>query len=153
MRALLVLVGLSLSACLSPPATSERATDAARDLNIAARFGRLEVARTLTSDAARKGFVDRRAQWGKEIRVMDVELAGFSMTDGEKALVEVDYSWSRENESLLRTTRVSQEYRDPGGGFRLVREKRLSGDLGLFGEPSEREPARPDVQFATKTIQ
>jgi hypothetical protein len=42
-----------------------------------------------------------------------------------------------------------------GGGWKLVRERRLQGDLGLFGEPSPKPETgpHPDVHFATKTIQ
>ncbi|HET9932139.1 MAG TPA: hypothetical protein VFQ35_15655 [Polyangiaceae bacterium] len=156
MRALFCSLALAATACLAPPAASERATDAARSLNVAARFGRMDVALGLTSDAVRKTFLEHRASWGKDLRVLDVELVGFEMAASDRAKVEVEYAWSRLNESLLRSTRVTQEWRDAGGGFRLVREKRSSGDLGLFGEalPAQVEPSpRRDAQFATKVIQ
>jgi hypothetical protein len=156
MRVPLCIVLLSATACLAPPAASERATDAARSLNVAARFGRMDVALGLTADAVRKSFLEHRAAWGKDVRVMDVELVGFDMPSGDRAHVEVEYAWSRVDESLLRSTRVSQEWRDVGGGFRLTREKRSGGDLGLFGEalPAPAEPSpRRDAQFATKVIQ
>jgi len=155
MRAVIAGLGLLLGACLSPPASSERAADAARTLNVAARFGRMEQALLLTSEAGRKIFEEHRKLWGTDIRVFDVELASFTMKDGYHAMIEVDYSWSRVSEADLRTTRVSQEFRDPGGGFKLVREKRLSGDVGLFGEAMDAAPTerRHDTQFATKTIQ
>ncbi|MFZ5896473.1 MAG: hypothetical protein ACOY0T_35795 [Myxococcota bacterium] len=155
MRVTLCLLALA-TGCLAPPSASERATDAARSLNVAARFGRMDVALGLTSDAMRKSFLEHRANWGKDVRVMDVELVGFEMPTGDRARVEVEYAWSRTNESLLRSTRVAQEWLDGGGGFRLVREKRSSGDLGLFGEalPATNEPSqRRDAQFATKVIQ
>jgi hypothetical protein len=50
---------------------------------------------------------------------------------------------------------VLQEWSsEGGGGWRLVREKRVSGDVGLFGEPVAPASAtpRPDVQFATRVI-
>lgn len=155
MRVLLCAILLSATACLAPPAASERATDAARSLNVAARFGRMDVALGLTADAVRQSFLKHRAAWGKDVRVMDVELVGFDMSAGDRAQVEVEYAWSRVNEAQLRSTRVAQEWRDLGGGFRLVREKRSGGDLGLFGEPlpPAMEPSpRRDAQFATKVI-
>lgn len=155
MRRLLPLFLLALAGCLSPPGAAERATDAARDLNLAARFGRMDVAIELTNPAVRKQFAEHRAKWGKEIRVLDVEMGGLNMVSGDRADVEVDYSWTRLTDGTLRTTRVAQEWRDNGGGFLLARERRLSGDLGLFGEalpaPAEEGP-RQDVQFATKVI-
>lgn len=154
MRLSLSVLGLVVAGCLAPPGASERATDAARELNLASRFGRMDVALGLTSDGVRRTFLEHRAAWGKDVRVLDVELGSFSMTSGDHAAVEVDYSWSRSNETQLRTTRVAQDWRDAGGGFKLVRERRVAGDTGLFGEPGpvpETAPSR-DVQFATKVI-
>jgi hypothetical protein len=66
----------------------------------------------------------------------------------------VDYAWARVDEGTLRATRVAQDWHDRGRGFQLVRERRVSGDLGLFGEPVEdtaSEP-RPDTHFPVKVI-
>jgi hypothetical protein len=142
------------SACGVPP-VSERVTDAARDLNVAARFGRMDIAAGHTADAARENFLSRRAAWGHSVRILDVELAGMEMPDGSHAKVQVDYSWTRVSEGVVRTTRIAQDWEDTGKGWKLVREKRVQGDLGLFGEPvpaTSSEP-HPDVQFATKVIQ
>jgi hypothetical protein len=141
------------AACLAPAPAAERATDAARELNVAARFGRMDVALSRTSAGARANFLRHRSDWGREIRIVDVELAGLSMPDSERALVEVDYAWTRMGEGVLRTTRVAQHWRDSEGSWRLEREQRTAGDLGLFGEPVtlQRPPAR-DVHFATKVI-
>jgi len=142
------------SACGVPPA-SERATDAARDLNVAARFGRMDIALNHTSGAARQNFLSRRSAWGQSVRVVDVELAGMEMPDGTHAKIQVDYSWTRVSEGVLRTTRIAQDWEDAGTGWKLVREKRVQGDLGLFGEPVATTSSEPhqDVQFATKVIQ
>jgi hypothetical protein len=154
MRFILLSLALSVSACLAPPSAAERATDAARNLNVAARFGRMDVAMELTNQGVRKKFIENRAAWGKDVRVLDVELASFNMPAGDRAEVEIDYSWSSMTDGQLRSTRISQEWRDPGGGFVLFRERRISGDLGLFGEqiPPSEAPPRHDVQFATKVI-
>jgi hypothetical protein len=86
---------------------------------------------------------------------VDVELASMTMPDGDHAEIQVDYAWTRIDEGVLRTTRVAQNWEDVGGGWKLVRERRLQGDLGLFGEPSPKPETgpHPDVHFATKTIQ
>jgi hypothetical protein len=152
---LLPLVLLVLASCLAVPSASERATDAARELNVAARFGRMDIAMGLTSGAARKNFLSRRGEWGRSVRIVDVELSSMTMPDGDHAEIHVDYSWTRVDEGVLRTTRIAQHWEDMGGGWKLVREKRLLGDLGLFGEPlpNARSEPHPDVQFATKTIE
>lgn len=150
----LTLLG-PIAACVRPPPPAERASDAARELNVAARFGEMTTAAGRTADGVRERFLERRASWGKDIRIVDVELAGLTMSDHEHAVVTVDYSWTRMDSGTLMATRVVQDFRDDNGTWRLTRERRLSGDTGLFGEPSasvERQP-RPDVQFETKVIQ
>ena len=157
MRAAFLCLALSAVACVMPPPPAERVADAARELNLAARFGRMEIALELTDKSVRPTFLEHRAAWGKQIRVLDVELSSFSMPSADRAQIEVDYAWSRVDEGTLRTTRIAQEWRDPGGGFRLVRERRVAGDLGLFGEAlpaslARDDAPRRDVQFETKVI-
>jgi hypothetical protein len=158
MPSLRLLVGLvvsvSWSACVTPPPPAERASDAARQLNVASRFGELASVIDMTSPRIRERFQARRSDWGKEVRVVDVELASLDLSDAHHAKVMVDFSWTRTNEGTLRATRVMQEWEAADGPWMLVREKRVSGDIGLFGERvAVREgPPHPDVQFPTKVI-
>jgi len=157
MRPLRLLVALlalaSASACIMPPPASERASDAARELNLAARFGRMDVATERTSVATRQQFLARHAEWGKSVRIVDVELAGLQMSDTFHALVYVDISWVHVDEGNLRVTRLAQTWQDEGKGWQMVRERRVTGDLGLFGERVARnDEPHPDVHFASKTI-
>jgi hypothetical protein len=152
-RLALLATAALLSACMLPPPASERVTDAARELNLATRFGRMDVAVSRTAAPLRQTFMRRRASWGGELRIVDLELVGLNMPDNKSALIEVDVSWVRMQDGRLRTTRVAQVWRDQGEGWLLTREKRLAGDLGLFGEPVKRSTKPPvDVHFATKTI-
>jgi hypothetical protein len=155
MRTALVLAGLlAVSGCMAPPSQAQRVTDAARELNVACRFGRMDVALGHTSPGARDQFLERRASWGRQVRVLDVELSGLRMRDEYNAVLHVDVAWVRDSESSMRTTRVAQIWRDGDGGWRLIREQRLSGDLGLFGESVPEPTAQPqrDVQFPTRVI-
>ena len=148
-----LLCALTLGACLVPPPASERATDAARELNIAARFGRIDVAAGRAAEGARSEFIRKRSGWGGDVRVVDVELSGLSMPDSEHAIFQVDYAWVRMDEGTLRSTRVSQHWSSAKGTWALEREQRVGGDVGLFGEHVEvLRPAQRDAQFATKTI-
>jgi hypothetical protein len=144
---------LVLGGCLAPPPASQRATDAARELNLAARFGRMDLAVGRTAPGARQQFISRRTEWGRSLRVVDVELAGLAMDEASKAVVYVDVAWVRNNEDELRSTRLAQTWQDQDHGWLLVREQRVSGDVGLFGEhvPIVRQPLR-DVHFPSKTI-
>jgi hypothetical protein len=140
--------------CLGPQTPAGKANDAARELNVQSRFGDISSIVSMTSPAVREEFLSRRAEWGRLIRVVDMELANFTQIDTDHASVMVDFSWTRVDEGTLHTTRVHQEWSDTGGAWQLVREKRASGDVGLFGErttPVEVAP-RPDVQFATRVI-
>jgi hypothetical protein len=144
---------LLLTACPMPPPASERATDAARELNVAARFGRIDIAAGRAADGAREEFMRKRAAWGGEIRVVDVELAGLSMPDSDHAVFQVDYAWMRMDEDTLRSTRVAQRWSSSKGAWALESEKRVAGDVGLFGEHVDvLRPEKRNAQFATKVI-
>ena len=153
-RAIALFLFALLSSCLQPPGPAELASDAARELNMTARYGELAGILGMTATGVRKEFVSRRAEWGKMVRVVDVELAGLTLQDRERADVLVDFSWARSDEGILKTPRVLQGWENTEGNWLLVREKRVSGDLGLFGEAVakvERGP-RPDVHFPTRVI-
>jgi len=151
--ALLAVCLLPVASCLAPPPASQRATDAARELNLAARFGRMDLAVGRTAPGAREQFIERRAQWGHSLRILDIELAGLSMNESTRALVYVDVAWVRMNEDELRSTRLAQTWHEQDHGWLLVREQRVSGDLGLFGEHVT-VVQRPlvDVHFPSRTI-
>jgi hypothetical protein len=102
----------------------------------------------------RPEFVSRRTEWGKLVRVVDVELAGITLEDREHANILVDFSWTRVDQGVLKTTRVLQVWEEERGDWQLVRERRVSGDLGLFGEAVASNDAapRPDVHFETRVI-
>jgi hypothetical protein len=148
----LVLVG-ALGACNPSQIPAREVSEVARDLNLAARFGRMDVAAERTSDAHRSQFLSSRSEWGKDVRVVDVELAQLDVPDSEKAEVIVDISWLRINENMLRSTRIRQSWENPGGGWRLSAEERIAGDFGLLGESVKvLRPEAHDAHFPTKTI-
>ncbi len=148
------VLAVSSSGCLRPSSRGQLVTEAAREMNLAARFGRLDIAAGHAAKGARKHFLSRRSQWGREIRVVDVELSSLNITKDDRALVHVDVAWVRMNEGELKSTRVAQVWRDQRGGWLLVREKRVAGAIGLFGEPvrPKRKKQSGDVHFPSKTI-
>jgi hypothetical protein len=149
---LLATAAILALGCVAPPTQATRATDAARELNLASRFGRMDIALGGTAPGARESFLERRVAWGKEVRIVDVELAGMAMKDELNAIIQVDIAWVRADDDTLRATRIAQTWRDDGG-WHLVREQRLAGDLGLFGERVQMTPVEQrDVQFPSKSI-
>lgn len=153
----LAISTLVLPACLPAPPPAQRVTEVAREVNEAARFGRMELALEHTAVGAQRHFAKRRSAWGKAVRVLDFELSGLAMRDAENATVMVDIQWMRLDEDSLQVTRVEQTWRGAieDRGWTLVRERRVGGALGLFGEQvarSDQKPVHGDVQFAAKTI-
>jgi hypothetical protein len=137
---------------MAPPTQAQRVTESAREMNLATRFGRMDVALGHAAKGAQQSFIERRGEWGKRVRIVDIELAGLSMKDELNATIQVDVAWVFVDDDTLRTTRIAQTWRDDGG-WHMVREQRLAGDLGLFGEPVElSRRGSADVQFESKTI-
>lgn len=152
-RHLLWIVVSTLGACMPSQVPAQEVSDVARDFNIATRFGRMDIAAEQTSEAHRSQFLASRSEWGKDVRVVDVELARLDVPDSEKAEVIVDVSWVRVDENLLRSTRLRQSWENPGGGWLLSSEQRVSGDVGLLGESVKvLRPEARDAHFPSKTI-
>ena len=148
-----VICAAIICSCLGPAPPATKAADAARELNIAARFGRMDIAANNTAAAAKAAFVERRRLWGGAIRVLDAEMANLTMIGPTEATVHVDFSWMRIDEQRLRITRVEQSWRNDEGSWLLVREHQIDGDIGLFGEgiPLKRQPHQ-DVHFPSRTL-
>jgi hypothetical protein len=153
MRRATLTLALAVQGCFATATPMQRVTDAARDMNMATRFGQVDVAVRHVTVAVQTDFLSRRAQWGKVIRVLDLELAGTHLADSEHATVTVDVVWSSVTDSLVRSTKLTQEWESERAGWKLVRERRLAGDIGLFGEPlPQLEPPHPDVHRPARTI-
>jgi hypothetical protein len=142
-----------LSACMPPPA--RKISDIARDVNVATRFGRMDVAIEHTAEGHRSEFLRKRADWGKEIRILDVEITKLELKEQDSAEVLVDVGWVRMSEGLLRSTRVKQQWKSLENDWQLDAEERFSGDIGLLGENVVvLHPEAPrDVHFPVKTLQ
>ncbi len=147
MRTRLVLVAalLSLPALGCPlggQSKPARAQEAALELNLNARFGRMELAAERVSPKARDQFFDRRKAWGGNVRVADYDLTALRMLKGEEdAETYVKVAWYRANEGDLRVTTIKQKWHDFKGDWKLTEEARVDGDLGLLGEPPAPAPA------------
>ncbi len=142
-----------MNGCFAPASPTMRVNDAAHDLNIATRFGKMELAVSHVDASVRTDFMARRSQWGREIRIIDVDLGSVEVRDETHALVTIDVSWVPLLDDILRSTRLTQTWEDKGQGWKLTREVRASGDQGLFGEVLEvRDAQRPDVHLPSRTL-
>jgi len=152
-RPILAVCALWIHGCFASATPVQRVTDAARELNLATRFGQNEIAARHVSAAVQGDFLTRRTQWGNTIRILDIELSGIHIVDEEHATVTVDVAWTSLSDSLARATKLSQDWQNQRVGWKLVRERRASGDAGLFGEVlPELAPPHPDVHRPSRTI-
>lgn len=145
---------LGCAAAASSPAA--QLSDSANELNTAVRFGRLDLALEQTLPAFRDRFLESHSAWGNEIRIVDVNVNGIRVNDDDTADVLVQVAWMRMSESTLKSTLVNQSWQGAHrGGWQLAREHRVSGDVGLFGEPlpalAATEPVR-DVHYPSKSL-
>ncbi len=132
----------------SPPA---RAQEAATELNLNTRFGRMELAAERVAPTARDAFLARRKAWGANVRVADYELAGFQMKGESDAEMLVKVAWYRIDQGDLRVTTLKQKWHDFKGDWRLVDESRADGDVGLMGEAAP--PSDPSRAAGAKRAQ
>ena len=145
---------LAAASCAPPAGSVASAEQAVQELNQDARFGRAEMVLDHVAAAAREDFAAHHRAWGTEVRVADVELTSMRPQGEHGVDVLVRVAWYRPAEQELRVTTLKQGWKDKdkNGGWQLVSEQRVDGDLGLLGEsvifqtPSE---ARAPAQFPT----
>jgi hypothetical protein len=148
-----ILLGSALG-CHATLTPGQELLENARDLNVATRFGRMDVAAEHAYPATKDAFLARRSLWGGEVRVVDIDVAHVELADSEHADVRVQVAWTRMDDGLLHNTTVSQRWESTREGkWSLRAEKHESGDAGLFGEQSEASgPPQRDVHFATRSL-
>jgi hypothetical protein len=134
---LAVTVSFALSGCaLASQSKPARAQETALELNLNARFGRMELAAEHVAPAARDAFFDKRKGWGTSIRVADYDMTGLRMgKNDEDCETFVRVAWFRAAENDLHTTTLKQKWHDFKGDWKLTEESRIDGDIGLLGEP------------------
>lgn len=150
----LVLCALPHVGCLTAQSRAARLQEAASNLNMATRFGRLDIASELVDDKSQPDFTKHHAGWGRGVRLVDLELQGMQLKDKDNAVVFVTVGWQRPDEQELRVTQLVQTWGFGPKGWKLTREERAGGDIGLLGEPITvvRPETQGDVQFRSLTI-
>jgi hypothetical protein len=149
-----LVLTLTAAACLPGQTKPSRLQEAAQNLNLATRFGRMDIAYELVGEKNQVEFAKRHQAWGGQIRIVDLDFQGMSFDDADKAKVFVTVGWQRLDEGELRVTQVSQTWLYGSHGWKLSEETRTGGDFGLLGENSEvlRPGSRGDTHFKSITI-
>ena len=132
-RVLAVLL-LVLSACIPPQSQTERLTNSAYDVVMAARFGRMDIVIDAVKPEEREAFAEAHAEWGTRIRIVDIEFGGARIVEQEKAVVAMTVAWQRLDESILRTSAVKQTW-ERGERWHIVGETVVGGDASLLITP------------------
>lgn len=139
--------------CFGPQTPRGKADEAARELNMAARWDRMDMALQRSAPDARREFVEHRKDWHQSTRILDTQLAGLHLLDPTHAIVQVDVSWTLSNDTTLRITRLEQRWSDDEGKWVLEKEKYVAGAQGLFGGEVDHAEPRGDKHFPTRVIQ
>ena len=143
---------LATAACPAMPTPMATVQQAAQDLSVDARFGRMELAIEKVAVAERDEFAAHHRAWGSQIRIADIELVSTKKQSARDIRVLLHVSWYRPEENELKQTTIEQIWSNISG-WQLSQEKRANGDLGLLGEQDNRVPpgtaGRPPAHFPT----
>ena len=131
----------------------ERLSQHAHDLNMATRFGRMDVAMELVARESQADFMTRHKKWHRDVRIVDLEMQGARMLTTESAEVQLAVSWHHANETNIRETSIAQKWVSSGTGWVLDEERRISGSAGVFQPGIDRKATKaknmPEVQGLT----
>lgn len=116
-----------------PPTPLAKAQEVTQEFNVDTRYGRNEAAMEHVAMTARDDYAAHHRSWGSNVRIADLEMAGMRPKGDHDVEVLVRVSWYRPDQQDLRLTTLKQTWHDQGG-WQLVKEQRLDGDMGLLGE-------------------
>lgn len=104
-------------------------------------------------------FARRHSDWHRKLRIVDVELRGMQMLTSDTAEVVLDVSWHHLDETTMRSSAVSQRWKQSGNDWRLTEEHRVDGSKGLFKQPHKgkgvdksQRPQAPDTKLAAELL-
>ena len=152
--ALLAAAALLEVACGGMLSAAGKAQEAAQNLNMDARLGRLEFCLEHVDPKLREKYTKVHTGWGKKLRIVDSEITSFKMgKDDDAADLDVQVSWYRPETGDLHITVLHQKWKTYSGDWFLASEDRVDGDTGLLGEHVEIEqPAAPPPSALFQTV-
>ena len=144
MRSILALtaaLALQAVACMPTQMPADKLNDAAYGIVEAARFGRMDILLQTVSPAKQAEYADSHAEWGNDIRILDIEYGGARMIGPDKAIVLMTVSWQRLDESTLRSSSLKQTWTLGGERWAIDEEIVAAGDKKLIKEPLKDDAA------------
>lgn len=135
---------------MAPTSAAQRLTDAAYEMNTATRFGRMDVAAEHVASKSMEDFQKHHVEWGRRVRIVDLEFGGARVEEKDNATVSVAVTWQKPDDAVVRSTTITQHWHDDKGTWHLVSEETKAGDDGLLGEPPPKPGAAPAAAPAAK---
>ncbi|MCU0656983.1 MAG: hypothetical protein MUF64_17525 [Polyangiaceae bacterium] len=147
----LAALALALTACAAP-SRAQRVQEAAYELNVGLRFGHTSMALEKVASQERAEFLKRHRHWNGKLRVVDVDLVGMNVREGE-ADVFVSIQWQRSDLSDVFTSVIQQKWKDHRGTWLLTSEALAQGDKGLFLEETRTAGAEEPREEGSRRYQ
>jgi hypothetical protein len=147
----LAFSGLALLGSIgcTPGSATQVLADTSYDVAMAERFGRLDIVSDQVAPPKRQAFIDAHADWGGDIRIVDLEYGGMRLSDERHAEVLLTVAWQRLDEASLRTTHLSQAWVHAQDRWFIEDEKEVSGDHGLLDEADPKVDGDKDGKKAS----
>ena len=140
-RALPLLLLVMAVGCATGARKRQSFMDAVRGYNDGLRWQRHTHAAAFIPPAERGDFVDERAELSEDLRIDDYEVSRVRLDgEGNRAKVQVVYTWHRDSRGLVYRTTTLQEWERHGKLWQMVEESRVRGET-MPGVPEERRAA------------
>ena len=137
----LLAVSLAWGGCtLSNLTPQQRFSDAAYEVNDAARWGQLDIASEHVAPHYRTRFLELRREWGERISVAEADVVHMHIDrEKDRAFSVVNLTWTNDGITVRKSV-VSQTWTSQRGKFRLIEETLKSGDPALFAASTPSAP-------------
>jgi hypothetical protein len=112
-------------------------------MNVATRFGRMDIALPYVAAEAQPQFARHHAAWGSTLRVVDLDLVGIRAMGPDAVAVDLVVTWHPVNEMTIRQSQITQRWLLEQDDWRMVEEQRVGGDPGLFPSSSPGQASQP----------
>lgn len=146
----LLLLGAALVGC--GQSATQKLADTSYDVAMAERFGRLDIVSDQVAPATRAAFIESHADWGGDIRIVDLDYGGMRLNDERHADVMLTVSWQRFDEVTLRTTRLKQSWIHTKERWYIDEETEVGGDRGLLDvDPAMADEPKNGKRQASRT--
>jgi len=142
--ALLVSLVFAVTGCMFESlSASQRFNESSFMLNDAARWGRLDVARSMVDGSYVQKYQVRHQDWGHRIQIAEADVVSLQLDeDKDGATSQVQVSWYSTDTMNLHASTIVQRWRADGQSFLLVDEL-IQGDPQLFADETTMAPSDP----------